>query len=43
MVCLGTGFLFLVLWSLVWIVAAEMGDKEKKIISRPNPLGFQRL
>jgi len=43
MVCLGTGFSFLVLWSVVWIVAAEMGDKQKTIISRPNPLGFQRL
>ncbi|XP_023320222.1 uncharacterized protein LOC111695227 [Eurytemora carolleeae] len=43
MVCLGSGFLFLVIWSLVWIVAAEMGDKQKTLISRPNPLGFQRL
>ena len=42
MSCLGAGFLFLVIWSLVWIVAAEMSEKQK-IISRPNPLGFQRL
>lgn len=43
MVCLGTGFLFLILWSLVWITAAEMADKQKTLIARPNPLGFQRL
>jgi len=43
MVCLGMGFIFLVLWSLVWIVSAEMTEKPKTIISRPSPLGFQRL
>eukprot|EP00092_Neocalanus_flemingeri_P046102 GFUD01051798.1.p1 GENE.GFUD01051798.1~~GFUD01051798.1.p1 ORF type:complete len:183 (-),score=22.01 GFUD01051798.1:263-778(-) len=42
MVCLGVGFVFLVLWSLVWIVSAEMTDKTKTIISRPSNLGFQR-
>lgn len=41
--CLGAGFIFLVLWSLVWVVAAEMADKEKVLIARPSPLGFQRL
>jgi len=43
MVSLGVGLIFLVLWSLVWIVAAEAAEKPKTLISRPNPLGFQRL
>jgi hypothetical protein len=43
LVCLGFGFVFLVLWNLVWIVSAEMTEKTKTIISRPSPLGFQRL
>jgi hypothetical protein len=41
--CLGAGFIFLVLWSLVWVVAAEMADKDKVLMARPSPLGFQRL
>ena len=43
LVCLCMGFLFLVLWSLVWIVSAKMTEKSKTIISMPSPLGFQRL
>ncbi len=36
------GFLTLVVWTLVWIVAAEAGEKPKTLVGR-NPLGFQRL
>jgi hypothetical protein len=43
LVCLVTGFVFLVLWSLVWIVSAQITEKTKTIISRPSPLGLQRL
>jgi hypothetical protein len=43
LVCHLTGFVFLVLWSLVWIVSAQITEKTKTIISRPSPLGFQRL
>ncbi|XP_040564578.1 uncharacterized protein [Lepeophtheirus salmonis] len=42
LVCLITGFLGLVLWTLVWLVAAEASEKPKLLIAR-NPLGFQRL
>lgn len=41
--CLGLGFLFLVIWSLVWMVAAQVTEKQKTIISRPNPLLFKRV
>jgi len=43
LLCLGTGFIFLVLWSLVWIVSAQITEKSKTIISTPGPLAFQRL
>jgi len=36
------GFITLVVWTLVWIVAAEAGEKPKTLIGR-NPLGFQKL
>ena len=41
--CLGLGFVFLVIWSLVWMVAAQVTEKQKTIISRPNPLLFKRV
>ena len=42
LVCLAIGFVFLVLWTLVWIVSAEMTEKTKTIISRPSPLGVSK-
>ena len=60
--CLGLGFIFLIIWSLVWMVAAQVillkylkkikpnylhvfqvTEKQKTIISRPNPLLFKRV
>lgn len=41
--CLGIGFVFLIIWSLVWMVAAQITEKEKTLISRPNPLLFKRV
>jgi len=41
--CLSVGFVFLVIWSLVWMVAAQITEKQKTIISRPNPLLFKRV
>lgn len=41
--CLGLGFIFLVIWSLVWMVAAQVTEKQKTIISRPNPLLLKRV
>jgi len=43
MLCLGLAFLFLILWSVIWLVAAEVTDRPKTLISRPSPLTFQRL
>jgi len=41
--CLLVGTFFLVIWCLVWMVAAQMTEKQKTIISRPSNLAFQRL
>ena len=41
-VSLVLGFLTLMVWTLVWIVAAEAVEKPKVMIGR-NSLGFQRL
>jgi len=43
MLCLGLAFVFLILWSVIWLVAAEVTDRPKTLISRPSPLTFQRL
>jgi len=40
--CLAVGFIFLIIWSLVWMVAAQVTEKQKTMISRPNPLLFKR-
>merc|ERR1719402_1995404 len=37
MLCLGLAFVFLILWSIIWLVAAEVADRPKTLISRPNP------
>lgn len=42
LVALAIGFVTLVIWTLVWIVAAEAAEKPKTLIGA-NPLGFQRL
>jgi len=42
LISLVIGFVTLVVWTLVWIVAAEAGEKPKTLIGR-NPLGFQKL
>ena len=39
---LGVGFITTILWTTVWIVAAEAADKPQVLLNR-NPLGFQRL
>ena len=41
-VSLALGFITMIIWTLVWIVAAEAYEKPKVLIGR-NPLGFQRL
>jgi len=40
--CLGLGFVFLIIWSMVWMVAAQVTEKQKTLISTPNPLLFKR-
>ena len=42
LVALGIGFFTTILWTAVWIVAAEAADKPQVLLNR-NPLGFQRL
>jgi len=41
-ISLALGFVTMIIWTLVWIVAAEAYEKPKVLIGR-NPLGFQRL
>ena len=41
-IALGIGFFTTILWTTVWIVAAEAADKPQVLLNR-NPLGFQRL
>ena len=42
LIALGIGFFTTILWTTVWIVAAEAADKPQVMLNR-NPLGFQRL
>jgi len=42
LIALGIGFFSTILWTCVWIVAAEAADKPQVMLNR-NPLGFQRL
>ena len=42
LIALGIGFFTTILWTTVWIVAAEAADKPQVLLNR-NPLGFQRL
>lgn len=42
LIALGVGFITTILWTTVWIVAAEAADKPQVLLNR-NPLGFQRL
>jgi hypothetical protein len=42
LISLVIGFLTLLVWTLVWIVAAEAGEKPKAVVGRAQ-LGFQRL
>jgi len=42
LIALGVGFLTSIIWTAVWIVAAEAADKPQVLLNR-NPLGFQRL
>ena len=42
LIALGIGFFTTILWTAVWIVAAEAADKPQVLLNR-NPLGFQRL
>jgi len=43
MVSLGIGFVFLIIWTMVWIVAAQVSEKHKTLISVPSGVAFQRL
>lgn len=43
LIALGIGFLTTILWTAVWIVAAEAADKQPQVLLNRNPLGFQRL
>ena len=42
LVALCIGFITLIVWTAMWIVAAEAAEKPKVMLNR-NPLGFQRL
>lgn len=42
-VCLLLGFLATVLWSLVWLVAAQVTGKPTTLVAGPRSLNFQRL
>jgi hypothetical protein len=42
LIALSIGFLSIIVWTTVWIVAAEAADKPQVLLNR-NPLGFQRL
>jgi len=41
--CLCLSFIFLILWTLVWLVAAQVTEKKKTMISVPSNTAFQRL
>jgi len=41
--CLVAAFLCLVMWSMVWMVAAQVSGKTRTFIGGPSPLSFQRL
>ena len=43
LIALGIGFVTTILWTAVWIVAAEAADKQPQVLINRNPLGFQRL
>lgn len=43
MFCLGVSFLCLLLWILVWMVAAQVSATDRKFIAGPSPITFQRL
>jgi len=43
MLCLGLCFIFLIFWTLVWIVGAQVTEKKKTMISVPSDVAFQRL
>jgi len=41
--CLCLSFIFLIIWTLVWLVAAQVTEKKKTMISVPSNSAFQRL
>ena len=43
LISLVLGFITLMVWTLVWMVAAEAAEKPKVMIGGRNPMGFQRL
>jgi len=43
LLCLCLGFLFIILWTLVWLVAAQVTEKRRTMISVPSNTAFQRL
>jgi len=43
MICLGLAFIFLILWSLVWLVAAQVTGHPKTLLAGNSALTFQRL
>jgi len=43
MICLALAFIFLILWSLVWLVAAQVTGHPKTLLAGNSALTFQRL
>lgn len=41
--CLGLASFFLILWTPVWMVAAQVTEKHKTMVSAPSDVAFQRL